>query len=369
MKLRCEREKFSQLFNLAASVTTSRREVKPILQNIKMVVESDPSHLILLASDLALSIRLELTESVEVDEPGQSILPTEIFKRILSASSDKIIEIESDGTETFVTLGKSRYRFPTQYAGEFPDVPSFDATAYHQIASPIMHDLIRRTIFATDNQSARYALQGVLFEFTDNKVTAVATDGRRLACQEGVAEVVGDHFSENMSIFSPQALTLLDKTLAGNEMVRIAVSENKAVFQSGATTVHCQLVDGRFPRWRNIIPDTRGKNRVDLITSAFLSTLLQGQVAASRNNPGTVISFTPGNLEISSESSEIGESHSEMPIAYDGENSTIRVEPRYIMEFLRELSSDRTIQLYFVQDATILFLTEDGYSYVVMPLT
>ncbi|MDO5565658.1 MAG: DNA polymerase III subunit beta, partial [Planctomycetia bacterium] len=250
-----------------------------------------------------------------------------------------------------------------------PDVPAFEETAYHQVAAPIMHELIRRTIFAIDNQNARYALQGVLFEFTDNRIAAISTDGRRLACQEGVAEVIGDHFSENTSIFSPQSLALFDKALAGNELARIAVSENKASFQCGMTTIHCQLVDGRFPRWRNIIPDTAGKNSVDLIVSAFMSTLGQGQVSASKSDPGTVLTFSQGNLEISSHSNDMGESHAEMPIAYEGAEVSIRVEPRYVMEFLRELSSDRTIQLYFIQGASFLFQTDDGYSYVVMPLS
>ncbi|MDD3586759.1 MAG: DNA polymerase III subunit beta, partial [Thermoguttaceae bacterium] len=296
MKLRCEREKFFQLFNLASSVTTSRREVKPILQNVKMIAQCNPSRLVILASDMAVSIRLELEQNVEVDEEGQTILPTEITKRILSAGTDAMMEFETDGTETFITIGKSRYRFPTQYAGEFPDVPAFEETVYHQVSAPVMHELIRRTIFATENQNSRYALQGVLFEFTDNRIAAISTDGRRLACQESVAEVVGDHFSENSSIFSPQSLALFDKSLVGNEFVRIAVSQNKASLQCGMTTIHCQLVEGRFPRWRNIIPDTAGKNCVDLIVSAFMATLGQGQVSTSKNDPGTTMHFSVGNL-------------------------------------------------------------------------
>ena len=49
------------------------------------------------------------------------------------------------------------------------------------VAAADLKKLIRRTIFATDVESTRYALGGVLVELTAESIAMVGTDGRRLA--------------------------------------------------------------------------------------------------------------------------------------------------------------------------------------------
>ncbi|KAA5549895.1 DNA polymerase III subunit beta, partial [Acinetobacter baumannii] len=76
-------------------------------------------------------------------------------------------------------------------------------------------DLIRRTSFATDSENSHYSLGGVLFNFEQDRMSAVSTDGRRLAFQERSAESVrvvesaSEHLSENKTIFPPKTLNLM----------------------------------------------------------------------------------------------------------------------------------------------------------------
>src|SRR5690606_26799186 len=101
---------------------------------------------------------------------------------------------------------------------EFPDVADFNFDAYLQVSAPLLRQLIHRTIFATETESSRYALGGVLFEFADGQVTAVGTDGRRLAKAEGPVEVVGDFaLPDRATIIPARSLQLIERTIAEDD--------------------------------------------------------------------------------------------------------------------------------------------------------
>ena len=92
----------------------------------------------------------------------------------------------------------------------------------------LFRELVRRTLFATDNESSRYALGGVLLEMTDTRITAVATDGRRLAKMEGPATSVGGHQTADMQTIVPsRAMQLMDRALVEPDaQVQLAARAN-----------------------------------------------------------------------------------------------------------------------------------------------
>jgi DNA polymerase-3 subunit beta len=87
---------------------------------------------------------------------------------------------------------RSRFNLPGGDPAEFPAVATFGEAKFHEVPARLFRELIRRTIFATDTESSRYALGGVLLEMDENKITAVGTDGRRLAKMEGPASRSAD---------------------------------------------------------------------------------------------------------------------------------------------------------------------------------
>ncbi len=69
----------------------------------------------------------------------------------------------------------------------------FDEEAYFELPARAFRELVRRTVFATDTESTRYALGGVLLEVDGDTITAVATDGRRLACMKSEGKSVNGY--------------------------------------------------------------------------------------------------------------------------------------------------------------------------------
>src|SRR5205807_5312384 len=108
----------------------------------------------------------------------------------------------------------SEFTLPVEDASLYPEVPDFGATSYHVVAAGDLKKLIRRTIFATDVESTRYALGGVLVELTGESITLVGTDGRRLARMTAPAEARNDAATPAGSPVVPvKALKLIERNL------------------------------------------------------------------------------------------------------------------------------------------------------------
>ena len=367
MKITCERDKFSQAFQLAASVAAVR-DVKPVLQNVLLKVEKNA--VILMATDTEIGIRTTV-DGCEIQEPGDAILPTKQVKSILQESRDKTLTISTDEDKTLIQGTKSRWQLQTQSTEDFPEVEPFEETAYHTISSKIFREMIKRTIFATDEDSSRYSLGGVHLDFGPDQIGCVATDGRRLAHQVGVAEAVSEHQPEGSSIFPTKALSLVERAAADDEPIKIAGSINHGIFEMEKTTIFTRLIEGKFPRWKNIIPDVEGQGHkvVEIIAGALLSGFRQAQIVTSENKPGVDFTFSDGKLELSGSGAEVGESSVEIPISYNDETITLRLDPKYVIEFLRVFEVEKNITTYLKLDEPVYWKTDDGYEYIVMPIS
>src|SRR4051794_11331831 len=155
----------------AVSGALPTRTPKPILMNV--LVDASPGRCTLLATDQEVGIRYSLP-GVEVESPARLVLPTERVRSILAdAEGDDsvrfVLEGEPGGRPGHATLkgARFRHRMPLEDADLFPNVPGFDDSlkSYVVVQARDMRRAIRRTVFATDSESRRYALAGCLFEF------------------------------------------------------------------------------------------------------------------------------------------------------------------------------------------------------------
>jgi DNA polymerase-3 subunit beta len=367
MKVTCERESLLAAFQTAAAVVPSRSP-KPILQNIKLEVSDQGA--ILLATDLEIGIRIQVP-GIQAHVPGSAILPLSRFGSILRESSDANLHLESDGPGTLVRGERSEFKLPAENPQDFPVVADFNEKAYHELPARLLRELIRRTIFATDNESSRYALGGVLLEMAPDKITAIGTDGRRLANLEVPAQSVGGHQSgDSMTIVPTKAMQLIERALTdGDAEIQIAARANEVLVRSPRATIYSRLVEGRFPKWRDVFPQRSGTARIELTVGPLHSAVRQAAIVTSEESRGVDFNFDAGTLVLSGRAAEMGQSRVELPIGYDGPSLSITLDPRYVSDFLKVLDPERvvTIELKDAESAAVCS-TDDGYGYVIMPL-
>ena len=369
MKIVCQRDKLLQAFQTAALFAPARSP-KEILTNIKLDVDKDGATFS--ATNLEMGVRTAI-EGIDVDAAGSTIVPVMNFGAILRESTDEKLRIDSSSKGTVVRGERSEFKLPAGDPEEFPNVARFEESKYHVLPVRLFREIISRTEFATEMESSRYALGGVLMELEANKITAVGTDGRRLARMEGPAESVGGHKTgDSMTIVPTTSLRLIGRALAdGDNEVHLAARGNDVLIRTPRTTFYSRLVEGRFPRWRDVFPARRDAQRIDMTVGPLLTALRQASVVLNQESRGIDFTFADGTLTLAAAAAEAGQSRVEMPIAYDGPQIIVALDHRFVLDFLKVLAAEQSITLEIENGETaVVFHADDGaYGYVVMPLS
>ncbi|MFO0891981.1 MAG: DNA polymerase III subunit beta [Isosphaeraceae bacterium] len=369
MRAYCNRDGLLGAFAMVSGVVPARSP-KPILQNVKLVADEDDGS-VLMGTDLEVGIRHRVL-GVRIEEPGEVILPTVQIGSILRTSGDEDLELSSDDEHLIVRGRHSEFKLSTEDASLFPEVPDFAATSYHVLPAGLLKKLIRRTVFATDLESARYALGGVLVELGAETVAMVGTDGRRLARMEAPASAENSPPSPSGTPVIPvKALKLIERNLVDDDVtVHLAIQAGTAVLvQTESAVIYSRLVEGRFPRYQDVFP-SNVEVKVPLEAGPLRLAVEQASIVTNDDSRGVDFRFGPGALKLSSQAADMGSSHVELPIQYDGKPVEITFDPRYLIDALKTLedSTPLTAELIDAKNAAV-FRTEDHYTYVVMPLT
>jgi DNA polymerase-3 subunit beta len=267
-----------------------------------------------------------------VSANGEVLLPVKRFKQILESAKDKRLTLTSTNNGIAVSGyydGSEQWGLDTLPPDEFPIIDEFMESAYHEIPAKALQETIRRTIFSTDKENARYALGGVCFELeTDGTLWAVATCGRRLAVQHAVGHCVGNH-AVGSAILPVNALKLLtkvlmDKSIDGDTGIKMSVNgkvnderhmTGSAQFQCNGVTIFTRLVEGRFPKWRSVIPKTEDRLHAQVQCETLLAAV--NRMMTTDQEPGVMFSFRPGSVTVSNQVKETGQAKVAIPLSFN----------------------------------------------------
>ncbi len=369
MKIKINRNSFQKVFQIA-SVVAPARSPKTILQNIKLEVGQEGT--VLTATDTELGVRLNVPD-VEIEVAGAAVIPVSRLSMILRESTDEILAIEADSERILVTGLNSRFELAAHDPEEFPEVAEFDETDYYEVSGRVLKEMIKRTLFATDAESSRYALGGILLEIENDKIIAVGTDGRRLATMQGSIHRIGEPTTAvNATIVPARAMNLIERLIPDGDdtQVQLAPRSNDLLLRVDEGVFYTRLVEGRFPKWRDVLPSRQETHRIDIPVGPMYSALRQAAIVANEESRGIDFTFKDGSLVLTNTTAEVGQSRIEMPVSFDNEELTITLDHRYVADFLKVLQPDKTFTFDVENGEEAAYCrTDDDYGYVIMPLS
>ncbi len=367
MHLTCNRAMFSAAFSLAASAVPSRTP-RDVLKNVLLSVSSTGVELV--GTDQEMGIRC-VVNGVTTASAGEALLPTARLSSILRELQDETFTLEIEDRNILLRTSASKFRLSSEDPAEFPPVPTFTEWDFFRIPAAVFRTMIRRTSFATDTESTRYALGGLLLEFGTGTVTLAATDSRRLAVATAACEPHGNpNVPARTTVVPTKAMSLLERSIDPSaEFVEIAVHDSDVVMRSGNCTITSRLVEGRFPRYRDVIP-AAGQYSIPIPVGPFFSAVSQSKIATDDESGGVDFCFNDSHLTLSSQAGSVGDSQVSMPIEFPHPELRITFDPKFVSEFLRVLAPESTVELQLTDsDTAAVFRVEDSYTYVVMPLS
>ena len=375
MKVTCQRDSLQMACQAVAQAVPTHTTI-PALKNIKATAHDDALLLVAYDPTQGVGIRYEL-RGVTVARAGSCILPKDQLIQILRESGDPDISLDA-GKEAIVAKAGGRYEMLSLDVDEFPDIPSFDdGGRYHEVTAGQLRTMIKRTAFSADKKdtTAKFALTGVLWEAEGKMTRLVATDTKRLAVCEGPANVYGPPDTVKAVHLVPlKAVNLLERNLTDdNELVRIGLRTNDALFQTERAMIYTSLVQGKFPPYREIIAKTRKEatQKVPLPVDGFLARVRQSAIMTDEESMRVDMTFEAGKVTMKSRGAKTGSSEVSLDLPeYTGPTTEIAFDPQYLIEFLRALEGEPTVVLEMSTGArAALFTCGEQYSYLVMPLT
>jgi DNA polymerase-3 subunit beta len=372
MKFKINQDHFSNGLQQVLNVVGSRATM-PILSNV--LIEAEEGHISLTTTNLDLGIRCRI--KADVSEPGGITLPVRKLATIVRELPQNEVFIETgDNNQAKITSGGSLFKIMGISTEEFPPLPSFENRHVFELSQAEIVSMLKSVSYGQSNDENRYILNGVYFNFADEKLTLVATDGRRLALTALDTEISEDNAGS--LILPAKTVSELERLMGKGEKVKIAFNDRQAAFEIGIDDAGdtglvdhlylvSKIVEGNYPNYRQVIPKET-EHRVKIERELMLECVHRAALVTSDKSNSVKLKVSKNLLEISGSSSEYGESHESMAIAYDGPEVQVAFNPQFLMEPLKALTKDEVFFEFKDELSPGLFKTLDNFICVIMPL-
>jgi DNA polymerase-3 subunit beta len=371
MKFKINQDHFSNGLQQVLNVVATRSTM-PILSNV--LIEASDGHISLTTTNLDLGIRCRI--KAEVEEPGGITLPVRKLATIVRELPQSDIFIETgDNNQAKITSGGSLFRIMGISTEEFPPLPTFENRHVFELDQAAIVGMLKSVSYGQSTDENRYILNGVYFSFADEKLTLVATDGRRLALTALETEISEDNTGS--LILPAKTVAELERLLGKGEKVKVAFNDRQVAFEiaidgdeSGLVDelyLVSKIVEGKYPNYRQVIPKET-EHRVKVERELMLECVHRAALVTSDKSNSVRLKVSKNLLEISGSSSEYGESHESMAIAYDGPEVQVAFNPQFLMEPLKALTKDEVFFEFKDELSPGLFKTLDNFICVIMPL-
>jgi DNA polymerase-3 subunit beta len=361
MKFSVSKEKLLEGLQTVQNVVSTRTTL-PILSNV--LLQAVEGTLRFTTTDLDVGVRAAV--EAQIEKPGATTLPARRLVTIARElpASEITIEVDSKNVAS-IRSGPSFFRILGLPEEEFPPLPKFENAKTFTIRQKDLRDGLKKTAYAISTDETRYVLNGVLCSFRDNKLTLVATDGRRLALVDIELEFPRSH--ETDIIIPTKAVSELQRLLTEDGELKLSIGENQVAFEVNGTLLVSKLIEGNYPNYRQVIP-AEAKERVTLEREQFLNAVHRVSLLSSEKSNSVKLIFSKNNLEIAANTPDVGEARESLPVPYKGRDFSIAFNPEFLMAPLRNLNVDEVYLDLIDEMSPGVIKIQSPFLYVLMPM-
>jgi DNA polymerase-3 subunit beta len=364
LKLTTKREELVSKLSIVSRAVSNRAATQS-LSGILLNATGDS--VTLSATDLEMGLKTGL--EAEVSGEGSVLLPGRLLAEVSRSLGDATVEIESREAERDVEIrsGGSSFHLRTLPAEDFPNFPASDGEPL-KIPAAALAMTVELVARAASRDDMRPVLTGVLVSAAGSEMTMVATDSYRLAVKR--TELEGGIGGDLEANIPARALRELSRILTSEEVDEVAVTllTNQAIFRAGAIVLNTRLIDGQFPNFRQLLPESY-EHDVRLPRSEFLDVTRRISQMAQRNVP-LRLSFAPGELTVAAETPDVGDAEETMPAAFEGEPLEIGFNPEFLKEGIESVEGDEVVLRLIspLRPGLLQPVDNEDFRYLVMPI-
>ena len=365
MKLSTTRE---DLFANLQTVTraASTRSAVQALSGVQLLAKDGAIEL--RATDMEIGLRVKVPG--EIVREGTCVLPARLLVDVVRALAGSTLTLELRPSEQDVEIvsGPATFHIRTLRLEDFPPFPEADGATRVELPADAFVATVNKVARSASRDETRPVLTGILVSASGEELRMVATDSYRLSVKETRLESALDgSFEANVPA---RALQELARIAAGSDVDRLAVSvkTNQVIFEAGTTILSSRLIDGQFPNYRQLLPESY-EHELRLAGGEFAEVVRRISLLAQKNAP-LRLAFTDGQVTVSARSPDIGEASEALPLPFQGESLEIGFNPEYLRDGLESVD-DGDVLLKLIsplRPGLIQAADGSGFLYLLMPI-
>ncbi|MGL5955598.1 MAG: DNA polymerase III subunit beta, partial [Brevinema sp.] len=318
-------------------------------------------------------VKVEATANV-IEAGKISLLSKKLLEIIRNIPGDVVCLEQKDGELEIVIQPEGKkspiFRLNGVSADTYPTFKEFNWSSYIKINQSVLRELITATEFAVSHDQAQIAFTGTFItESSAGLLSFVATDGKRLAViSKSFEEKVGEVSTD---IIVPQRIMKTISDSLGQGEVLFAVYNGQAYFKIDNTYVFTNLVEGKFPNYRDVIP-AQTTSTITVDASSLISCLQLVAIMAD-NESGRVKLDVEGMQLVISGGTVHGNSSDSVEVEEligSEEVASIAVNHKALTDFLRNIQGKKVLISVNSSGSPILLKPagENDYEYITMPM-
>ena len=396
MRVSCLQENLSRGLSIVGRAVATRTTL-PITQNV--LISTDQSRLKLAATNLEIAISTWI--GAQIEEEGSITVPARLLTEFVSSLPPERIDLaqppdrdesvgedpDSEDEESIESTSARQTnvaikcaRFEAEINGtaaeDFPPVPTVESGVVGKIDPKLLHDAIEYVVFAAATEDSRPVLTGIKVEISGDSFTFAAADGFRLAVYKGT---LIESASEDVNFIVPaRTLQEVNRLIGSQEdpiEFTVTPSKSQALFRLNNIEVVTQLIQGTFPNYTQLIPQSY-KTRAVVRLDEFVRATRAASIFA-RDGSGIVrlqvmggVEDGTGKVSILSRAEEMGENQSEIDAQVEGGEAKIAFNSKYLTDVLAVLEeNDVALETTTPSSPGVLRpVGNDRYLHVVMPM-
>jgi DNA polymerase-3 subunit beta len=365
MKLTVSRETFLSRLGIAVRGVSTRSAIQT-LSGVLLKVED--GRLELQATDMEMGVRV----SVDADsaEDGSAVLPGRLLLDVVrSLPQDELsLEYRSSQQDVEVVAGSASFHLRTLPSEDFPKLPEAQEEGALSVPADAFVDTIGRVARSASRDETRPHLTGVLVSASEQQLRMVATDSYRLSVKETTLDQpLSGSLEANVPARTLQELARIAQASAADS-IGVSALENQVVFTVDDVVLSSRLVEGRFPNYQQLLPDSF-EHELHVDRGELLDVVRRISLLAQKNAP-LRLRFSEGALDVSAQTPDVGEASESLPVPFKGEQLEIGFNPDFFRDGLESAESDELILKLIspLRPGLIQSGDDGGFVYLVMPI-
>ncbi len=323
-----------------ASRVASTRSAVQALSGVMISAPADGTPE-LLATDMEIGLRTPL--NAEVARPGAAVLPARLLLDVARSLPAEQVTMELRSAEQDVELicGPTTFHLRTLRAEDFPSLPEPGGDSRVKLPAGAFVETISRVARSASRDETRPVLTGILISASGAELRMVATDSYRLSVKETALEpALEGGLEANVPARALQELARIEQQTGAEEVV-VSVGQNQAIFELGGIVLSSRLIDGQFPNYRQLLPESV-EHELRLSSAELTDVVRRISLLAQKNAP-LRLSFSEGTLAVSAQTPDVGEAREEIPVPYHGELFEIGFNPEFLRDGLESIDTDELV--------------------------